>query len=788
MILTFLEATQPLTKTYAKLADGSLEKRPYPNVYEVTSVDEDCDSLHALETYLKKHAAAGRCLLKSNPSRPLVKESRAGTTDTNAATSWLVFDIDGLPGAKDPDEVMRAMGFEHVSYVVQYSASYKLENPDLRCHLFVLLDKAVAAPLIKQWLIHMNHTISLFRDSFALTKSGNSIRWPLDITACQNDKLIYIAPPTLGKGLVDPMKKQGRIKYVRKQHETIKLTNLNISAQKNRELTNAAINQLREKDGLPKRKIDYKMHGNMEVMVKPDSAVITDMKAERGYVYFNLNGGDSWAYYHPEDKPDYIYNFKSEPVYVTKDLLPEYWQQLTSKAVRTSSSGITYLAFCDRRTSSYWRGTYDAANDILDIYAAKNETQLRHFAKQHGMPLGDYIPEWDLVFDPHDNVRVDVDNRTVNTFEPTEYMKVAKPKIVKQCPPTIFRVIHHALGCDADITEHFINWVAFILQHRDRTKTAWVLHGTQGTGKGILANKILRPLFGATQTAMRRMEEFNEPYNGFMEKCFIAFVDEVQTKALVNERGVIAKLKNFITEESITIREMYKGTHEVRNYCNWIFASNMPDPVAIDKDDRRFNVAKYQPERFATPDEVETKILPAVEKELQAFHDFLIAYPVDIAAAATPIETEDRNNLISISESSVDTVASALLDGNFEFFVDQLPTTSMATMPALEFNKVENYKQVLLDVLARTDANDGKCNISRDEMRVIFEYTVGNVPSTPNKFTSMLKHHRIHNVKVWVDGKAVYGIKTFWKDHAEFPRLKDTMQPKVAVTAGGKKK
>jgi hypothetical protein len=41
------------------------------------------------------------------------------------------------------------------------------------------------------------------------------------------------------------------------------------------------------------------------------------MKMERGFVYFNLNGGDSWAYYHPIDNPTFIRNFKGEPMYRT---------------------------------------------------------------------------------------------------------------------------------------------------------------------------------------------------------------------------------------------------------------------------------------------------------------------------------------------------------------------------------------------------------------------------------------------------------------------------------------
>ena len=114
---------------------------------------------------------------------------------------------------------------------------------------------------------------------------------------------------------------------------------------------------------------------------------------------------------------------------------------------------------------------------------AKNETQVRHFAKQHGLPLGDFIPEWDLTFDPSDAVRVDFDNKTVNQFALTEYMKAPPPapsKKPRPIPRTVLKLLHHVLGSDQVITDHFVNWVASILHFRDRTKTSWVWHGTQG--------------------------------------------------------------------------------------------------------------------------------------------------------------------------------------------------------------------------------------------------------------------------------------------------------------------
>lgn len=771
MRLFFLEASEPLTKTYTQRA-GELTKTPYPFVWEFTSHEESVTTLAQFESALKKHAALGHCLLKGSLAKPLVKESRAGSTTTNDMTDFIVLDLDGLD-MPDIETFLGAMGLGDVSYVLQWSASYGIGNSKLlRAHVFMMLDKPYAAPLLKQWLIQKNHQVPELDKGMTLTKTGNSILWPLDISACQNDKLIYIAPPVL-KGLKDPCAKIPRIVLVAKNSKALSLSSAINSTDANRQLTVKRIAQLRDNAGLPKRKLVYKMHGSDEVMAKPDVCTVTDMKVERGFVYFNLNGGDSWAYYHPENNPDLIRNFKGEPAYLTKELLPDYWAQLHSKVNNTvTSQGLMHLAFCDRSTSAYWRGTYDTNSDKLELFAAKSETQLRHFAKQVGAPIGDFIPEWDITFDPSDNVRVDPVNRTINQFTPTPYM-LANIKPTQAMPKVVGKIVSHALGSDKNVVDHFINWLAFILQNRDRTKTAWVLHGVPGTGKGLLTNDVLRPIFGATQTAARRMEELNEPYNHFMKNSFLVFVDEVQTKALQNERGVMAKLKNFITEEMVPIRQMYANATEARNYTNWLFLSNMSDPVAIDKNDRRFNVSKYQPDKLAISD----KEIAQIPKELQAFHDYLMTYVCDPDRARTVLHNNDRETMISISESSIDSVASALLDGSFSFFMDQLPTDGMYAADARTSNNVANYREVLKKLLERTHLQTGACSIGREELRVLFDYTVGGMPNTPNKFTSRLKHHRVHIQPVWVDGKTVNGLKTQWKDIAQWAVYQSAFAP-----------
>jgi hypothetical protein len=261
------------------------------------------------------------------------------------------------------------------------------------------------------------------------------------------------------------------------------------------------------------------------------------------------------------------------------------------------------------------------------------------------------------------------------------------------------------------------------------------------------------------------MEELGEKYNHFMQDAILVFVDEVQIKALGNEKGVMAKVKNFITEEFVPIRAMHANAVEQRNFTCWIFMSNMSDPVPIDKGDRRMNVGKYQTTKLAiTDDEIEK-----IDRELQAFHDYLMSFVVDAALVRQVIQSEDRDNMIAISESSIDTVSSALLEGRFEWFLDQLPTDTSYQRNAMRANKADAYKETLRKLMIRTHP-DGKCNIHREELQVIYDYVIGNVPDSPNKFTSLLKHHRVHMRKVWVDNRTVNGIQTAWADLSEFPK------------------
>jgi len=757
MDVFFLSANKPIVKSYELGPQGELIKHSYPFVYEVTSHEEHPKTLQALAALMQKYAKQGSCMVKGKLQRPLVSESRKGSTDADEKTDWICLDLDGIEGYQTVDLFLEAIGCGDIEYVVQWSSSMGIENKaGFRCHIFMRLAQPTHPQILKHWLQDLN--LRVLDSQLELTKTGNSLRWPLDITTCQNDKLIYIAPPKLGPGIKDPFPGTQRISHVPKSRQLLTLPYPVPTRDALRDRIDKKVQELRVAAGLPKRKSSkYKFTGSVEYMVNPDSAVITEMKTERGFVYFNLNGGDSWAYYHPEDNPNFIYNFKGEPTYKTEDLLPEYWARLQQAAstYQPNSQGRIYLAFRDFKTSNYFNGFYDTNTNKLELAMAKSESQLRQFMKQHGQTLGDFIPDWDLVWNPHNPNVVDPTKNELNTYQPSEFFLIARLPHAANVPPTIKKVIDHVLGHDQSTIDHFLNWLACIVQYQTRTGTAWVWQGTQGTGKGVLFHQIITPLLGEVNVVSKRMEELESEFTGYMENKFVVFIDEIEAGKSLYHSKVTAKLKNLIVEPTISIRRMYTPAYMAPNFASMIFASNKPASVEIAPDDRRFNVGPYQ----ATPIQLTaTEVDVDIPAELTNFFAFLKQYKADPDRARKPLISAARSTLIDISRTAIDTVSDALLSGNLEFFWEHLTTTKNASSNPVTNMKYMAFRELVVDLVNTQDSK-----LTRDDLFTLMEWCVGNMPQSPHKFTALLKHHRIHLTQIWKNNRNVRGIDVNWQ-------------------------
>jgi len=760
MKATFLQADVPLTKTFYREGD-EIKKIGHPSVRNYTSHEVKYKNLEELTKHFKHYADLNYCFLKGNLIKQLVQESRAGTTDPNQMTQLICFDLDGIKSVSDIPQYTEQTGLKNVDYIVQYSSSMGIiPEKGLSAHVFMLLDQPYAPAVLKQYLIRMNLSIPLLRSNLGLTATYNALRWSLDITTCQNDKLIYIAPPIVKGDLEDTFKGE-RIQFVKGKHRYLALPQPFPNAETNREQAEEALNKLREDMGLSRRtKTVTKTHANVEYMAKPDQAVVTGIKVKEDFTYLNLNGGDSWGYYHPTNNPTFIFNFKNEPTYKTSELLPDYWKDAKEAITETKpdAKGRVFLAFRDFRTSAYYNGIFYPDKNKLTIAQAKSESQLRHFLAQYNQPFGEYIPDWELIFDPRSPTIVDSEKQVVNTFKATEYM-LMKPKKILEVPPTIRKVLFHMVGDDEDLLEHLLNSLAVMWQYRVKTGTAWVFHGVEGTGKGLFFNNILRPLFGMNQVVGKRIREIDSGFNGYAEHAMVLWIDEAEQSDFKDNGMMNADLKNYVTEPKLSIRRMYTDHYEADNYMTVFLASNKGHVIRIDITDRRFNVCRYQENALIISQEE----IDQMAIELVDFAHYLSTRVADRDMARKPMNNEAKRTMIELNRTAIDMASDAINSGNLEFFWNQMPQVNILKIPSDQRGEAEAYIALVKHIVAE----EPKC-LLREELYTLLKYTVGNIPSTPIKFTSMVKHHRLAIGPVRRNGTLYRGIKTNWKIKPEW--------------------
>jgi hypothetical protein len=329
MMVMFLAASDGtrMAKSFVR-SSGTVVTTPYPLVKRFWSFTRNAADLGQLYALLVTHAEAGHCQLKGALDRSLNHESRAGRTDPNAPTELLVLDLDFDQGFQSIDEFLETIGLGGVSYVLHHSSSAGITaRPGLRAHVFVQLATPVAPAQLKLWLRQLNLSVPALRDQVSLSVNGMTLRYPLDMTSCQNDKLLFIADPVV-EGLEDPLAGR-RFALCERTIERVDLRTEHLDPGAVQREADAQVSELRAKAGLPERVPRYvALPGHERLLANPEPATVTGVRRARGFVYLNLNGGDSWAYFFPDSNPELLYSFKGEPLMRLADIAPALWEQM----------------------------------------------------------------------------------------------------------------------------------------------------------------------------------------------------------------------------------------------------------------------------------------------------------------------------------------------------------------------------------------------------------------------------------------------------------------------------
>ncbi len=773
MEFVFLESSNGLRLTKQVSAK---ETKSYPNVREVYSfhsdVEASAEGLKELKSLILKHSADGHCLIKGPLKKILLGESRRGQSDKLAYAEYIVLDLDGLYvdgykhksdlKGKDIERVAKLVmsqmpaALQDVSYIAQASSSMGMKGDRVSLHIYIALEVPLPPKTIKLWLKHINHTVQLFRSQLELSSTGQSLRYPLDLSVADNSKLIFIAPPDFDNKKLDPFKTpEDRIVLVDNGQPAIDLVPLLNDVSPEAVFTDGVKikDELRKKAGLKVRqaKITTSTINNevVDVLTNPDKMSINVVDTgSLPYVRCNINGGDSGAYWFNIEDPTYMYNFKDEPIFEIEKADREFYQSIfeTYEAELQERGMIQRpVVLRDFYTDTYYNGLFDPNNNqFTDDFplTPTQKTSIQSFMRSHGRQEPDFIPDAQVVFDPCTDapaVQMEQTPYYVNMYRKTDYMLNSSkaPKLtygtaakLADVVPLTYKLIHHMLGSGAAETEHFINWLAYIYQTRRKSMTAWIFTGVPGTGKGLFANKILKPLFGHAHVPMKSLENIEEQFNLYMRSALFLVVDEFRmTDAHGGSLRMADKLKNQITEPTMTIRAMRANQIELPSYTNFIFLTNRPDAVKIEPGDRRYNVSPRQETKLeeALPEVIEG--IDELENELHTFSGALAAFTVDKRMARTCMNNSAKDEMRTVTMSVFEEFCEATQRGNLNFFLDVLDISVDDTFNAARIISSQRFvKSWIADA-----KNNGSSVIPVEHLRTVYHTQTEQNPVIANR-------------------------------------------------------
>ena len=825
MRVTFLEATNglSLSKHHSK-QDGF---KPYPHVKSVSShvhqLTTDSEGLEDLEVLMRDHGDKGHCMLKGNLKRDLIDESRAGQSNRTELSNLLVLDIDGVRLPKSisttnkltkaevtflANQIIAELPIElrDVSYIAQASASLGFKGDKISMHIFMFLSIAMPAKSIKLWLQDVNFESDVFADQMELSVNGQSLKYPLDTSVADNSKIIFIAPPTFSHVRSNPFEtNDDRIVRVDRGQASFNLAGMmsDISPQRCHEKAQKFKDKLRETAGFSKKatKIRVATIDNIaeEVLVNPDKMAIAIVdESTFPYIRCNINGGDSAAYYFNMSKPTYMYNFKDEPIFEIEKADKEFYLSIFDRyEERLEEVGQSEkpVVLRDYSTDTFFNGLYDPnTKQFSKDYPLTpiSKMNIEDFYMNHGKVPPDFIPDGRVVFDPTSNEEAINFKKVpyyVNTYQRSDYVRNAEApdqplemghgqRIKDKCP-LIHTIIYHILGNGDEEYERFINWLAAIYQTRKKTGVSWVLTGTQGTGKGIFYSRILRGLFGTPHVPMKFLQSMEEQFNLYMRDALFLVVDEFHMASASSSAGKMAdKLKNQITEPTITIRGMRSNQVEVESYTNYLFLTNRVDAVNIETGDRRYNIAPKQEEKLLDKFPGLAKQLDStkLEKELYHFAGMLKTYKVDSHLAKTAINNLAKEQMRNVSMSVFEEFCQALKEGKLSYFTDIL---DINTASVLHANEIEAAQRLVKSWIAQ--AHYPYVVIPMEHLRTVFHVqTEQNPRLSQREFTKRMSRNGIETERKRPQGadrntNVIRGVVTEWNSNElEIKRLQET--------------
>lgn len=401
-----------------------------------------------------------------------------------------------------------------------------------------------------------------------------------------------------------------------------------------------------------------------------------------------------------------------------------------------------YFPFIEQGTSAF--AYFDSLKD--NVYLGVGKDILRTILASAGQKLPDPLSVLTAVFDVHNNKRIDLEKEILNFFVPSEYMLYSKTNEIinpRKDFYSIYRLLTNLIPRYQE-RKLFINWLAGILQTREKLQTAWVFKGEQGAGKGLLLTHVLKKLFGRRQAIQVEDAQLKSEFNPWLQNSMLIAFNEV-ARDNSSRNAINSRLKAIITDKEISINDKNIRTFYIDNYVNCLFFSNESVPIFIEQKDRRYNVIETadnlnKNDWFENnPDE----FIDQLESEVPKFAQFLMNWKFDSLKAKRVFENDAKETMVSSGMNRFEEFTYKLKTTDIEWFEDHANTNSV-------FNKFNLETEI-----------KGK-KVPKDKLLELFLSIYDDTKINPSSFGKKMVEHGIKSLRTSVPGnvniKATYYV------------------------------
>jgi len=470
----------------------------------------------------------------------------------------------------------------------------------------------------------------------------------------------------------------------------------------------------------------------------------------------------------------------------------------TKTLYSTDSNNKIVFGFYSKQTDSIHSCEYTKKTNTLQIYkhATLNKLSIALMGNNRTLKQTSKIPCWTLSFNPTQQPLKPLDHKTntINLFNPSKLLTNPKQfsstiptyntpqtssKTLKHLCPTIHLTLKNACGVlphDLTTTEfnHFLNWLAYILQTRKKTNRAWLLQGTPQSGKSTIITKILSPILSPKHVQMVQCNQINDKFNTGTEQTLIVGLAEIKPIDSTT-KAALRSLKNMITESELSIRSIRQNRTTITSYSNFIFCTSYRNSLDINTgEEYKFNICPYQ--RHSIPQILKnlpqiltlpkgTTYEEAIDKELPTLTSYLLNYQTDKFAASTALTNKAKELAIEEAKPLATRFINAIHNGDFRWLIDNLPTVEDIRLRNPEqfnlsfklnvlkngieiLNNITHQKPLVRKGYAKTqmalDREEGVSVSTRDLSIIYTALNADNKLTTKREFHALLKKDNLN--------------------------------------------